>query len=323
MNAPNRIRLLAGVGAALAVAVAGLTAFGGGSSPQAQAAAPAAPDAAAAAAPGSAGAAAAARAGAGVVATVDGDPITELDLELAYQEFDEQLARFSFDQRREVTIDLLTHIRLLAKDAEQKGIPMEQAMAAKLRLVRERALYGEYLDRLFAMEVTESKARALFAEQQAKAGPAFEYKVSHILVPTIKEAQDIIIKLDNGGDFAQLAKDVSIDPGSAPEGGDLGFIASGETVKEFETAAFALEIGKYTKSPVESQFGFHVIRLDEKREAAPKTFEDSISDLQDTLAQNAFQKVLDELKTKYKVEKAAPPGLVPPGAQTQPAPQPR
>jgi peptidyl-prolyl cis-trans isomerase C len=312
MTAANRIGLLAGVGAAAIVAVVGFWTITVVPTTQAQsAAAPAAPAAPAGpaagvpAAPANPGAAQAAI----VAATIDGEPITELDLEIAYQEFDAQLARFGPDQRREVTIDLLTHIRLLAKEAQRAGMPAEPAMASKLRIVHDRALYSEFLDRLFAREVTEEKARQLFASKQASAGKQFEYKVRHILVPTVAEAQSVITKLENGGDFAALAKEVSIDPGSSGDGGDLGFIASGDTVKEFETAAFALDVGTYTKTPVESQFGFHVIRVDERRDAAPRTFEDSIPDLQDELAQKAFQTVLDGLKAKSTIVKppAGPP----------------
>jgi peptidyl-prolyl cis-trans isomerase C len=317
MTATSRFGLLAGVGAAVVVAVAGLATVTAVQTTQAQStpapaaapapAAPAAPQApaAATAAPANPGAAQAAI----VVATIDGEPITELDLEIAYQEFDAQLARFGPEQRRQVTIDLLTHIRLLAKEAQRLAMPTEPAMASKLRIVHDRALYSEYLDRLFAREVTESAARKLYADKQATAGKQYEYKVRHILVPTLADAQSVIAKLDNGGDFAQIAKDVSIDPGSAGEGGDLGFIAAGDTVKEFETAAFALDVGSYSKSPVESQFGFHVIKVDERRDAAPRTFEDSIPDLQDELAQKAFQTVLDGLKAKATIVRppAGPP----------------
>jgi peptidyl-prolyl cis-trans isomerase C len=309
MTPAIRNRLLAGVGAAVVAAGAGFAtltavqatqappAAAAAAAPQAPAAAPAAP-----AGPG-------AQAAAVVVATIDGEPITELDLEIAYQEFEAQLARFGPEQKREVTIDLLTHIRLIAKESAKLGMPAEPAMAAKLRMVNERALYSEYLDRLFAKEVTEDAARKLFADKQGTAGKQYEYKVRHILVPTAAEAQDVLTKLGSGQDFAQIAKDISIDPGSAAEGGDLGFIAAGDTVKEFETAAFALEIGNYTKTPVESQFGFHIIKLDERRDAAPRTFEDSIPDLQDELAQKAFQTVLDGLKAKATIVKppAGPP----------------
>jgi peptidyl-prolyl cis-trans isomerase C len=313
-----RFRLLAGTGAAVVVAAAALAYFFGMHAPQAQTA-PAQPPAATApatagapAAPGSA----ATEPGGGIVASVDGVPITEQDLDIAYDEFSDQLSRFSIDQKRDVTIDLLIHIRLLAKAAAADGIDKEPAMVERLQLAHDRALYNEYLNRMFDKEVTEDAAHKLYDEQTAKAGTQFEYHVRHILVPTKAEADAVIAQLNAGGDFAKIAADKSIDTGSATDGGDLGFIAKGDTVEPFETAAFALNVGEYTKTPVESQFGFHVIKLDEKRAAQPKSFEDSIPDLQDTLAQNAFQKKLDELTATSKVVKAPPVGAQP----AQPAP---
>ena len=96
------------------------------------------------------------------------------------------------------------------------------------------------------------------------------------------EAKAIIADLDAGGDFAAIAKDKSKDPGSAANGGDLGFIKRGETVKAFEDAAFALDVGQYTKTPVQSQFGWHIIKVDEKRPEAPPTFEQEARRIQPT-----------------------------------------
>jgi peptidyl-prolyl cis-trans isomerase C len=323
-----RFRLLAGAGAAVVVAVAAVAYFAGIHAPEAQTAPAQPPAATAPAAPGGAPATAASGSaanepGGGIVASIDGDPITEQDVDLAYDEFSDQLSRFSVDQRRGVTIDLLIHIRLLAKAAAAEGIDKEPAMMEKLRLTRERALYNEYLNRLFDKEVTEVAAHKLFDEEQAKAGKQLQYHVRHILVPTEAEAKDVIAQLDAGGDFAKLAADKSIDTGSAANGGDLGFIAKGDTVQSFETAAFTLEAGKYTKAPVESQFGFHIIKLEETRDAPPRTFQDAIPELQDELAQNAFQKVLDELSAQSKIVKAPPPGQLvspaPPAAANAPA----
>ena len=331
MTAPSRFRLLAGAGAAVVVAAAAFTLFVGMRSPEAQtvpaaspgAAAPATPAAPAVpgapAAPGSA----ANEPGGGIVATIDGDPITEQDVDIAYDEFSDQLTRFSIDQKRSVTIDLLIHIRLLARAAAADGIDKEPAMVEKLRMARERALYNEYLNRLFDKEVTEAAAHKLFDEEQAKAGKELQYHLRHILVPTEAEAKDVIAQLNAGGDFAKIAADKSIDTGSAANGGDLGFISKGDTVQPFETAAFALQTGQYTKTPVESQFGFHIIKLEETRDAPPRTFEDAIPDLQDELAQNAFQKVLDELSAKSTIVRAPAPGQVitnTPGATAPAAP---
>jgi peptidyl-prolyl cis-trans isomerase C len=325
MTAAVRFRLLAGVAAAVVIAAAAFAYFYGMNAPEAQTAAAPAPGAAAPAVPGAPAPAvpATGEPGGGIVASIDGDPITEQDLDIAYDEFADQLSRFSIDQRRDVTVDLLIHIRLLAQAAAAQGIDKEPAMVERLRLARERALYNEYLNRLFDKAVTQEAAQKLYDEQTAKAGEQFEYHVRHILVPTEAEAKDVIAQLNMGADFAKLAADKSIDTGSAANGGDLGFLAKGDTVAPFEMAAFNLNIGEYTKTPVESQFGFHVIKLDEKRAAPPKSFQDSIPDLQDQLAQNAFQKTLDDLSAKSKIVKAPPIGQQPaPPAAAPAAPAP-
>ena len=314
MTASARYRLFVGAGGALFAAVATFALLFG--TPQSSAQTQPAPAAQAApTAPAITGAAATgpnqAQPGGGIVASVDGDPITEDDLNIAYTEFATELANFTIDQRRSVTIDLLIHVKLLAKAAEQQGIDKEPAMQEQLSLVHDRALYNEYLNRLFTTEVTQEKAQALFNQQQANPATTYQYHVAHILVPTADEAKQVIAKLDAGGDFAQIAKDQSIDSGSAAMGGDLGFISAGDTVMEFETAAFALDIGKYTETPVESQFGFHVIKLIEKRAAPPKTFSDEAQALQDQLAQAAFQKTIDALSAKAVIYKAPPPGPQP------------
>src|SRR4051812_48723778 len=166
MTALTRFRLLAGAGAAVVVAASATAYFGGMHAPAAQTAptqppaatAPATPGGASAAGPG----AGTTEPGGGIVASIDGDPITEQDLDIAYGEFQDQLTRFSVDQRRAVTIDLLIHIRLLAKAAVADGVDKEPAMVEKLRLARERALYNESLNRLFDKEVTEVAAHKLF-----------------------------------------------------------------------------------------------------------------------------------------------------------------
>jgi peptidyl-prolyl cis-trans isomerase C len=293
MSATNRFRRFAGVSAT--AVVAGLATALIVAQPMAQTAEP----------------------GGGIVVTVDGVPITEADLSIANDEFADQLSRVPIDQRRDTLIDLLVHIRLAAKAAQANGIAAEPDIAARMNLVRDRVLYSEFLNRIFDKEVTEEAARKLFADEQANAKAAYEYHVRHILVPTEKEAKEVLDALAKGDDFAKLAADKSVDPGSASQGGDIGFIAAGDTVEPFEKAAFALEVGQYTKAPVESQFGFHIIRLDEKREAPAKTFEEEAPRLQQDLVRNAFDKAIGDLVAAAKIIKAPPPGPT-----TDPAPAP-
>jgi peptidyl-prolyl cis-trans isomerase C len=186
-------------------------------------------------------------------------------------------------------------------------------------LVTNRTLYGEFLRRKFAENVTEAAARKQFDEELAKFVPGDEIHARHILVPTEEEAKAIIAELDKGGNFVEIAKAKSQDPGSGKNGGDLGFFAKGQMVKPFEDAAFALEPGKYTTTPVKSDFGWHIILVEEKQKQPPPTFESQAQRIQQQMMQATFNKEMEALRATAKIEVTPPPGA-PAAAPTAPAP---
>ena len=249
---------------------------------------------------------------AGVVATVNGEPITESDLALAAAEFADQLGQVAPQSRRGALIDLIVNIRLATKAAEAAGLASDPAVAVRLKLARERTLYSEYLRKAFVSSVTEDAARKAFEEDLAKFVPADQVRASHILVKTEDEAKAIIADLDKGGDFAAIAKDKSIDPGSGARGGDLGFFGHGAMVKPFEDAAFALKVGTYTEVPVKSDFGWHVIKVEEARKEPPPTFESQAQRIQQDLIRKTFEKAMDDLRKTATIQIVTAP---PPAAE--------
>jgi peptidyl-prolyl cis-trans isomerase C len=124
----------------------------------------------------------------------------------------------------------------------------------------------------------------------------------HILVETEDEAKEIIADLEAGGDFAAIAKEKSTDTGSGAGGGDLGFVPRGVTVPEFEEAAFALEVGEVTDQPVQSPFGWHVIRLEEKRESSPPEFAAEENRIRTELLRSFITGKIEELRAAADVE---------------------
>ncbi|HEX2586119.1 MAG TPA: peptidylprolyl isomerase [Steroidobacteraceae bacterium] len=143
----------------------------------------------------------------------------------------------------------------------------------------------------------------LQSEYTAKYGqPTKEFKASHILVKTEEEANAIIAKLKKGADFADLAKKNSTDPGSGKNGGDLGWFPGKQMVPEFTAALEKLEKGKITETPVKSQFGYHIIKLEDVRESAPPALADVKAQIESSLKQTKFQKYLEDLRTNAKVE---------------------
>jgi peptidyl-prolyl cis-trans isomerase C len=151
-------------------------------------------------------------------------------------------------------------------------------------------------------EPTEAELKAEYDERVAEA-PKEEYHARHILVDEEAKAKEMISELDKGGSFEELAKANSKD-GSSTEGGDLGWFNANQMVKPFSDAVQQLEVGKYTAAPVKSEFGWHVIKLEEKRAATPPPFESVKAQLGPLVNQKKFEAHLDELVKAAKVEKS-------------------
>jgi peptidyl-prolyl cis-trans isomerase C len=164
----------------------------------------------------------------------------------------------------------------------------------RLAYLQDRALRRAYFAETIANAVTEEAVRADYEAFVGEFVPADEIRASHVLVPTEEEANAVKAELDGGADFAAVAKEKSIDPGAA-NGGDLGFFGKGMMVAPFEAAAFALtDIGQVS-APVESQFGWHVIRLEEKRQSAPPAFEQVAAQLQQQRLMTTFDETVARL----------------------------
>ena len=204
-----------------------------------------------------------------VIATVNGRDITEADLALVPPPQGMQGA--SPEQRRAAALTRLIDLRAVAAVGERDGVA-DEAFERTLALIRDQQIAGEVLRRATEAGVTDELLRRRYDEEVAGAPRSEEVRASHILVETEEEARAVIAELDGGADFAELAKERSTGP-SGPNGGDLGFFGPGRMVPAFDAAARALEVGSYSKEPVQTQFGFHVINVTDKREIAPPPFE--------------------------------------------------
>lgn len=265
-----------------------------------------------------------------VIATVNGDPITGADLALAGAEFTEQLSQVAPDRRDAAVLDLVINLRLASAAAQASGMDKEPRVVTRLELARDRTLYSEFLRSKFIAAVTEATVRARFDEEIAKFVPQEEIKARHILVNNDQEAlaKEIIAELDAGGDFAKIAAEKSTDTGSGQSGGDLGWFKRGMMVKPFEDAAFALEPGQYTKTPVKSDFGWHVILVEEKRMEQPPTFEVEGPRIEQELVRETFDKEIGALRAAATIKivpppgaTAAPPAAAPPAEGAEPPAQ--
>jgi len=236
-----------------------------------------------------------------VLATVNGEEITEADLKLAESNLDQQFARLPEEQRRAAALSALIEIRLLAAEAAKTGVEDDPTFKKELDFLRLRALHTAFVDRQVAASVTDEQVRARYDQEIANTPPANEIRARHILVETKEEAQAIIKQLDEGGDFEALAKEKSKD-GAAANGGDLGYFAPGQMVPAFEQAAMALEVGAYTKEPVQTQFGFHVIKVEDKRQQQPPAYEQVQAQIRSLVLREKYFAEVDRIRDAATID---------------------
>lgn len=229
-----------------------------------------------------------------VVATVGGEPITEAELSFAAEDLTQELSQMPPEQRKPFLLRVLIDMKVMAKAGKDAGMADTPLFQQRLSYLEERALRRAFFAETIADTVTEAAVRAEYDKFVADFTPSEEIRASHILVADEAEAKAIKAELDGGADFATLAKEKSIDPGAA-NGGDLGFFGKGMMVAPFEEAAFALTDVGQISAPVQSQFGWHIIRLEEKRQSAPPAFEQVAGQLQQQLLMTTFDDTVAKL----------------------------
>ena len=236
-----------------------------------------------------------------VVATVDGKALTTSELGFITQELGPRLGKMPAEQQKAQLTNALVDLQIVAAAAKKEGLDKSDFYKKQMAYLELKALRNEFFRAKVESAVTEDDMKALYDAQIAAAPAKLEVKARHILVKEEAEANDIIKALDDGADFATLAKEKSTGPSGA-NGGDLGYFGQGQMVPAFEAAAFALDKGGYTKKPVQTQFGWHVILVEDKREQPKPSYDDVKNNIRGFLVQQKFSQLLKELKEKAKVE---------------------
>ncbi len=282
--------------------------------PQGQA--PAAPSPAASAA--AEGAAKDAKDEGEVLAVVNGRPITRAMLE-AYGMERRSPTGGPLPEKR--LLDELIAQELLVQQAERSGLAQRPDVRRRLELQRRNVLAMTMLrEEIGRQPVTDKELRKLYDELVAKQ-PRKEYKARHILVKDEKTARELIARLDKGADFAELARKHSIGP-SGKQGGELGWFSPSQMVKPFADAVAALEKGAYTKTPVQTRFGWHVVQLEDVRELPAPEFEQVRDRLREVLQRRRVQQYLERLVQEAKIERRQAAASAP-APQAGAAPQPQ
>lgn len=263
-----------------------------------------------------------------VVATVNGQSITEEDLKVAVTDLDPQLAKLPAEQQRAAALSALIELRLMAGEATSKGFDKSAEFQGRLAMLTQRLLHSEVIEQEVAKKITDDEIRARYDQEIAATPAENEVKARHILVKTKEEALAIIKELDGGADFEKLANEKTEDPSGKTSGGDLGYFGAGQMVPEFEKAALALEPGSYTKEPVQSQFGWHVIKVEDKRAKQPPAFDQVKEQFRSVVLREKYFALAKQLResatvdiTDADLKKALEPA--PAGTEEKPAEAPK
>jgi peptidyl-prolyl cis-trans isomerase C len=243
-----------------------------------------------------------------VVARVNGVDIHESDIAMAEDDLGSELQNVPPDVRREHLIAYLADIVLVSKAAENRDLHNSDEFKQRLAFLRSKLLMGALLSD-HARKVTNDEAlQQVYNEQVKPMGATEEVRARHILVGTEEEARKIVEQLKAGADFAELAKKLSKDPG-ASDGGDLGYFTKDQMVPEFANVAFQMYPGQ-TSNPVKTQFGWHIIRLEDRRNRPVPEFEKVREQIEAFVARRAQTEMVAQLREKAKIERLDKKGNV-------------
>jgi peptidyl-prolyl cis-trans isomerase C len=234
-----------------------------------------------------------------VVARVNGHEIKQSDLDFAATEIGPRLATIRPDDRRRILLQFVIENELMAGAGEKEKLDQTDTFPARVKYHTRRALRDAFYDSGIAGAVTDADAKQIYDEKISKMKPEQEVHARHILVETKEEAEEVIKRLKNGEDFAKVADEKSKDTNA--KGGDLGFFTRGQMLKPFEDAAFALEPGQISE-PVQTQFGWHVIKVEEKRDQSLPSYDEVKEAIMAQLIQQKAQQVVTNLRDSATID---------------------
>lgn len=256
---------------------------------------------------------------AAVVATVGDTAITEADLVFAAEDLGQELANIPEADRRAFLVTVLIDMKVMAQAGRAAGLDQTDIFKQRQTYLEDRALRRAYFSDMIANTVTEESVRAAYDAFLATFVAEDEVRARHILVATKEEAEAVKAELEGGKPFEILAMEKSLDPGGAQNGGDLGYFKKGMMVAPFEEAAFALTEPGQLSDPIQTQFGWHIIKLEERRAAVPPTFEEMAQQLQQQVLFETFDKVVGGLKANITIDIPDPALAASVAAQSEPA----
>jgi peptidyl-prolyl cis-trans isomerase C len=235
-----------------------------------------------------------------VVATVNGVDVTKTDLDLAEGNIDPQLSQLPPEQKKLAALTAVIDSKLIAAKAKTEKLDDTQDFKDRMEFITDRELHNAYFKKHVVDVVTDADVKARYDKEVAGMPKQEEVHARHILVKTEDEAKAVIKALGEGKDFAELAKEKSTDPNKS-DGGDLGYFHKGQMVPEFEAAAFAMNKGDVSKVPVKTQFGYHVIKVEDKRDAPPPALDKVKDQVRQIIMRDKYMELLKTSKEEAKI----------------------
>jgi peptidyl-prolyl cis-trans isomerase C len=252
-----------------------------------------------------------------VVARANGVDIHESDLTFAEEEIGGNMPQMGPDQKRDYLITYLADVIVMSQAAEQKKVGDNPDVQRRLSFDRNRVLMEALLQQAGKAAITDAAMKQVYDDAVKQMPAEQEVHARHILVPTEEEAKAIEAELKKGADFATLAKEKSKDPGAA-DGGDLGYFTKDQMVPEFAEAAFKLDKGQIS-DPIHTQFGWHIIKVEDKRTKPTPSFDQVKVQLENYVAHRAQAELVDNLRKSAKIERLDKPAPAPDPATLNPA----
>jgi peptidyl-prolyl cis-trans isomerase C len=239
------------------------------------------------------------------LARVDGTEIRQSDVDSAIEQLPPQYAQVPRETLVRAMMEKLIDGTLAANRARAAGMHKQKEFQAARDRAELQLLEQIYIKRLVERKVTDRAVRRRYDRDSKSMTRGQQVRARHILLKTREEAVNAIVMLNRGKDFAALASEISIGP-SKSQGGDLGFFKREQMVPAFSKAAFALKKGEISKAPVQTRFGWHVIKVEEIKSAAPPSFEEVSQELQQKMSDEVIEKEMEALRKAAKIERLLP-----------------
>ena len=237
-----------------------------------------------------------------VVARVNGNEIHRSQVLAARQMLPAQVQQIPFEQVYPQLLETMVTNMLASQAGRKQKLADDPEVKRQLQFAQDQIIEEVYLRRYVIGAITDDKVKARYEQFVKEQKPQDQVNAKHVLLKTEDEAKAVIDDLKKGGDFAAIAKEKSNDPGTKATGGDLGWFTKDEMVPEFADAAFKLQKGQYTETPVKTQFGYHVILLVDRRTAPAPTMVEARPQVMALLQRELLEQKVKELRAGAKIE---------------------